>query len=120
MCGIVGFWNPTGISSQVLEHLIPAQLVHSLAHRGPSSEHHKVFADTYGPKCMLGTARLAIVGINDGVQPVSSPCGRWWVSMNGEIYNHQELREQLLGAAKVASLLVKITNKIGLEASQSS
>ena len=46
MCGIVGFWNPTGISSQVLEHLIPAQLVHSLAHRGPSSEHHKVFADS--------------------------------------------------------------------------
>ena len=98
MCGIVGFWNPEGVSPSLLTHIEPEHLVRSLNHRGPSSEHHAVFKNSKGlPKAMLGTARLAIIGLENGEQPIASPCGRWFVSMNGEIYNHNTLRRECIG-----------------------
>lgn len=98
MCGIVGWWNPNGISNRFTKPLTASSLVHQLTHRGPSSEEYSILNKDDGtPFAMLGTARLAIVGVEDGDQPVQSPCGRWWVSMNGEIYNHPSLRRECLG-----------------------
>lgn len=44
----------------------------------------------------LGHRRLAIIDpSDDGIQPMSSSCGRYVVSFNGEIYNYKSLREDL-------------------------
>ena len=97
MCGIVGWFNPSGRSERFIDALSGSDLVEQLIHRGPSAQVSKEFTTNDQIFAMLGTARLAIVGVNDGAQPVQSPCGRWWVSMNGEIYNHQTLRRECLG-----------------------
>lgn len=98
MCGIVGWWNPNGVATELRPFLYGAALVNQLAHRGPSSQAHKILTNEEDTQtCMLGTARLAIVGKHHGSQPVQSPCGRWWVSMNGEIYNHPTLRRECKG-----------------------
>ena len=44
----------------------------------------------------MGTNRLAIVGREDGRQPISSADGTLWTVFNGEIYNYQDLRRELL------------------------
>ena len=97
MCGIVGWFNPSQRSSKFTQALSGAGLVTKLIHRGPSSQDSKEFIKNAKTYAMLGAARLAIVGVDDGAQPVQSPCGRWWVSMNGEIYNHPTLRRECLG-----------------------
>lgn len=101
MCGIVGWFNPSKRSNKFIPVLDGAGLVQQLVHRGPSSQDSKEFSTNDRTFAMLGTARLAIVGVDDGAQPVQSPCGRWWVSMNGEIYNHPTLRRECLGNAVV-------------------
>ena len=96
MCGIVGWFNPRGTSEE-LQMSCGSSLVQQLIHRGPTSQSFKEIRDDTTTFAMLATARLAIVGVEDGDQPVQSPCGRWWVSMNGEIYNHPTLRRECLG-----------------------
>ena len=97
MCGIVGWFNPSGVDDQFKSALEGSVLIRQLIHRGPSEQAARTVTANDILFAMLGTARLAIVGIDDGAQPVQSPCGRWWVSMNGEIYNHQTLRRECLG-----------------------
>lgn len=43
----------------------------------------------------LGHARLSIIGVADGQQPMSSDDGRHWITFNGEVFNYIELREEL-------------------------
>ena len=88
MCGIAGYYNwRTGeaVSRQVLE-----QMAGLLRHRGPDGEGFHVD----GP---LGLAhrRLAIIDIEAGQQPMSTPDGGVWIAYNGEVYNHVELRGEL-------------------------
>ena len=92
MCGITGFYSPKGRQNIAL-----AEMVQSLAHRGPDAQESKVFHQGERPVAGLATARLSIVGLDNGGQPVSDPTGRWWVSLNGEIYNHQTLRREAIG-----------------------
>ena len=61
-----------------------------LRHRGPDGEGFHVdggFA--------LGIRRLSIVDLRTGAQPVANETGTVWAALNGEIYNHRELRAQL-------------------------
>ena len=44
----------------------------------------------------LGATRLSIIDLPGGGQPLSNPDGTVWVTLNGEIYNHVELRRELL------------------------
>ena len=63
-----------------------------LRHRGPDSEGVHVdggFA--------LGIRRLSIIDRRTGAQPVANETGTVWAALNGEIYNHRELRAQLEG-----------------------
>jgi asparagine synthase (glutamine-hydrolysing) len=43
-----------------------------------------------------GHARLSIIDLEGGRQPMSSANGRLWITFNGEIFNYVELREELL------------------------
>lgn len=48
------------------------------------------------PGIALGTRRLAILDLSvRGHMPMSTPDGRFWITYNGEVYNHRELRESL-------------------------
>src|SRR5512138_2698499 len=67
-----------------------AAMVASLRHRGPDEA--GLYRDA---RCALGHARLSIVDLAGGTQPLSNEDGTLWVSFNGEIYNHVELRAEL-------------------------
>jgi asparagine synthase (glutamine-hydrolysing) len=87
-----------GIAGQALTHrdALPdprtsEAMVTLLRHRGPDDE--GVFA---APGIFLGHTRLSITGILRGHQPVTNESGTVLVVFNGEIYNHQELRRELV------------------------
>jgi asparagine synthase (glutamine-hydrolysing) len=67
-----------------------------MAHRGPDDEGYYV----NGP-LGLGFRRLAIIDLSGGHQPMSDSEGAVWVVFNGEIYNFQELRNELEGFGHV-------------------
>jgi asparagine synthase (glutamine-hydrolysing) len=65
-----------------------------LAHRGPDGEGIKIFQDrdfTVG----LGHRRLSIVDLSGGAQPMANEDESVWITYNGEIYNHLDLRGEL-------------------------
>jgi asparagine synthase (glutamine-hydrolysing) len=87
MCGIAGIVNPRGpIEEELLNRMCRA-----LEHRGPDSG-----GTHLEPGVGLGCRRLAIIDIEGGDQPILNEDGTVAVVMNGEIYNHVELRKQLL------------------------
>lgn len=90
MCGIIGFVSSNNSSAKF--NLSSA--VARLHHRGPddSGQWHD---DTY-PNIGLGFVRLSIIDLSSaGHQPMESPCGRYVIVFNGEIYNFSELRADL-------------------------
>jgi asparagine synthase (glutamine-hydrolysing) len=93
MCGLTGFWNPVD-DKPIAELLrIAAEMANLLPHRGPDDLGH--WADA-ALGLALGHRRLPIVDLTpSGHQPMVSSSGRFVVAFNGEIYNHQDLREQL-------------------------
>lgn len=92
MCGVLGV-----ISDQPVE-LDLRQLQAVLGHRGPDGAGVKT-CRVCDQHLTLGHVRLAILDRSDaGNQPMTSRDGRWCVSYNGEIYNHQQLRTELGGS----------------------
>jgi len=88
MCGIAGRFNPFSLPPD-LEW--PEQAKRLLAHRGPDGSGH--YADGF---CELVHRRLALIDLSStGAQPLPNEDGSILVIFNGEIYNHQELRETL-------------------------
>lgn len=91
MCGIVGV--ATALRSIEMDCLV--KMREALHHRGPDDAGAWLSAErTVG----LGHRRLSILDLSDaGRQPMVSACGRFRIVFNGEIYNHRDLREQLIG-----------------------
>ena len=90
MCGIVGGFGP-GVGCQ--QPLVEA-LSRALRHRGPDGEGVWKAPDN---RAVLGHRRLAIIDLSaTGHQPMLSPGGRFGAVFNGEIFNFQELRGELL------------------------
>jgi len=88
MCGIVGAWGPMPDKRAVI-----GRGCARMRHRGPDSEGYWEDPDA---GLALGHVRLAILDLSDaGRQPMVSACGRHVLVLNGEIYNHLELRERL-------------------------
>jgi asparagine synthase (glutamine-hydrolysing) len=74
-------------------------MLQSMVHRGPDSS-GKLSRDLGEHQLQLGHRRLAIIDLSPlGHQPME--CGPAAISFNGEIYNHRELRQQLLEAGHV-------------------
>jgi asparagine synthase (glutamine-hydrolysing) len=63
----------------------------AMVHRGPDEE-----GVYLGAGVGLGMRRLSIIDLEGGQQPISNEDGSIWVVFNGEIYNHRELRRQLI------------------------
>ena len=89
MCGIVGVANLRASLPSPGRPLV-ARMVAALRHRGPD-EFGLYLDDRVG----LGHARLSIVDLAAGQQPMETPDGGLVVAFNGEIFNHVELREEL-------------------------
>jgi asparagine synthase (glutamine-hydrolysing) len=83
MCGIVGITSPD--EGRTVRGMLAA-----LRHRGPDDEGMLVDAHH-----ALGHARLSIIDLGGGKQPMSDPLGESHVVFNGEIYNHLDLRAEL-------------------------
>lgn len=99
MCGVVGFWSPTGAVRTPAA--VAATMTDRLAHRGPDD--CGVWTDA-AAGLALGHRRLSIIDLSPaGHQPMMSACGRFVLSYNGELYNHDDLRADLAacGAAPV-------------------
>ncbi len=88
MCGIAGILsNDHALDRQQ----VTQRMLNGIAHRGPDGEG---MIDM--PPVCLGHRRLAIIDVEGGAQPLHNETGRVTVVYNGEIYNYQELREQLI------------------------
>ncbi len=87
MCGIAGYIALDG--GVVPRDAIEPMLV-SLRHRGPDG-----FGVYIGESCVLGHARLSIIDLEGGWQPIFNENGNLAVTFNGEIYNYVELRKEL-------------------------
>ena len=90
MCGIAGFVNGDG---RPADPSLVARMTATLAHRGPDGS--GVHLD--GPVA-LGHRRLSIIDVGGGAQPMSNEDGSIWVSYNGELYDEQPLRAELIAS----------------------
>lgn len=88
MCGIVGVVNlqePQPVPEQVLRSMLGM-----IRHRGP--DEFGIYRDEWAN---LGNARLSIVDLAGGQQPIGNADHSLWIVFNGEIFNHVELRAAL-------------------------
>ncbi|GAB6189235.1 asparagine synthase (glutamine-hydrolyzing) [Marinitoga arctica] len=84
MCGIVGFSGKGNIE-------ILKKMNNEILHRGPDEE--GFYQDKY---INLGSRRLSIIDILSGKQPIHNETKNIWMVWNGEIYNFNELRKELV------------------------
>lgn len=88
MCGITGFWGNASPKVAVAE-----QMARRIETRGPDDA--GVWLDDPAGLA-LAHRRLSILDLSPaGHQPMQSPCGRYVLVFNGEIYNHRDLRTDL-------------------------
>lgn len=92
MCGFTGFVGQTDNREQVLENMM-----NTIIHRGPDSSGSFIDEDA-----ALGFRRLSIIDIGEsGDQPLYNEDKTMVLTFNGEIYNYQGLREELIAAGHV-------------------
>jgi len=94
MCGICGklnFDRGKPVSGGLLK-----RMADTIAHRGPDDEGFYLS----GP-VGLGFRRLSIIDLATGHQPLSNEDGNVWIVFNGEIYNFEELRDDLLSRGHI-------------------
>lgn len=86
MCGFCGF------TGGLLEsEIILSNMMNKIVHRGPDSEGKHIDG-----KVAMGFRRLSIIDLGFGAQPMYNETDDVVITFNGEIYNYQELREELL------------------------
>jgi asparagine synthase (glutamine-hydrolysing) len=83
MCGIIGGYGGMDPESA-------SRMLARVVHRGPDDEGHVEVAGN-----VLGHRRLSIIDVEGGKQPLVTPEGDLYLVGNGEIYNHEEIRETL-------------------------
>ena len=88
MCGIYGLIN---FNDKPIEKELLFAMGDKMIHRGPDGEGYITF-----DKIGIGMRRLAIIDPSGGQQPISNEDETIYIVLNGEIYNHTELRNELL------------------------
>ena len=89
MCGICGVAGGDAAGGRELV----ARMCAAMVHRGPDDE-----GSVHLEGVTLGMRRLSIIDLVGGHQPIHNEDSSVWVVQNGEIYNHLELRDQLIGS----------------------
>ncbi len=89
MCGIAGIM--TAENAPPVDFAELCTMIAMLEHRGPDG--YGLYRDA---RIGLAHARLSIIDLASGDQPLSTPDGKIWLSFNGEIFNYIELRQQLM------------------------
>ncbi|WP_417103675.1 asparagine synthase (glutamine-hydrolyzing) [Hominenteromicrobium sp.] len=93
MCGFAGYIHNYGTFDK-------EEVIHKMAdrikHRGPDDAHYYI-----DDGIALGFRRLSIIDLEGGGQPILNEDGSLVLLFNGEIYNYQELREELIKAGHV-------------------
>ena len=89
MCGIAGYFKITGQCNPGRHTL--ERMIYPVQHRGPDG-----FGFFSGKNAGLAHARLSIVDLQGGWQPIANEDKTLWIIFNGEIFNYPELREELL------------------------
>src|SRR6185436_10475858 len=93
MCGISGYLDTSGQSTEQDLRAIVVRMAHTLHHRGPDDSGTWVDPRT---GIALGHQRLSVLDLSPlGHQPMHSACGRYVIVFNGEIYNFRALRHEL-------------------------
>src|SRR5512136_2574660 len=88
MCGIVGTLNLT--EAAPIQEATLRQMLAMLRHRGP--DQFGIYLDS---QVGLGNARLSIIDLSSGQQPIANEDQTLWIVFNGEIFNYVELRPEL-------------------------
>ena len=87
MCGIISIFNISRQTDELRQKAL--RMSQKIRHRGPD------WSGIYcGGTAILAHERLSIVDPESGRQPLFSPDRRLVLAVNGEIYNHQEIRER--------------------------
>lgn len=89
MCGICGIYNLHGVKP--IEEKILDKMLEKIKHRGPDGK-NMLINDRVG----LGFVRLSFIDLSGGMQPIENEDRRIAMTCNGEIFNYQELREDLI------------------------
>jgi len=89
VCGIVAVHRLNPIGRTEVDEADARRMLHRIAHRGPDGEGLQVLGGD-----VIAHARLSIVDLAGGAQPLESQAGSWIVA-NGEIYNHEDVRAGL-------------------------
>jgi asparagine synthase (glutamine-hydrolysing) len=89
MCGIAGILNLNTGSPPSQDHL--DRMVGALHHRGPDESGRYMDREI-----ALGHARLSIIDLTSGTQPVHNEESTVWIILNGEVFNYPELRAELV------------------------
>jgi asparagine synthase (glutamine-hydrolysing) len=94
MCGICGKleFDP---EAKIAPHLLKT-MADAIVHRGPDDEGFYVKG-----QIGLGFRRLSIIDLSGGHQPLCNENGSIWIIFNGEIYNYQELRTELVAKGHI-------------------
>lgn len=94
MCGITGYWNNAGGEEPALMRRTVTRMTQVMFRRGPDDSGVWI----HPRECLaFGHTRLAIRDLSPaGHQPMTTPAGDYVLSYNGEVYNAEELRAELL------------------------
>jgi asparagine synthase (glutamine-hydrolysing) len=94
MCGIAGYYRLPVAHEQ--RRPLLERMIGTLSHRGPDGNGTYIDGDVG-----LAHARLSIIDVDGGRQPMCNEDGTVWVTFNGEIFNYVELREELIARGHV-------------------
>ncbi|MBN1764001.1 MAG: asparagine synthase (glutamine-hydrolyzing) [Sedimentisphaerales bacterium] len=89
MCGITGIYSFNGSDTLSLDTL--KRMTAVMQYRGPDEA--GIYIDSF---VGLGHARLSIIDLCSGTQPIHNEDKTMWIIYNGEVYNYPELREKLV------------------------
>ena len=91
MCGFAGFTGYLENGKDVL-----TDMMNRIIHRGPDSAGQHI-----DDKAYMGFRRLSIIDLDNGSQPMFNEDRKIVITFNGEIYNHRELREELIAKGHI-------------------
>ena len=105
MCGIAGVLNLA--ERPPVDKAVLCRMLGAIRHRGP--DEFGIYRDR---RIGLGNARLSIIDLSTGSQPISNEDETVWIVYNGEIYNYMRLRRELVGKTFGNRLRYQVVNRL--------